>query len=370
LIAAVLEQRLTELWYRGGAAGWLLTPLAALYGAAVRLHRGAYAHGWMRSLRIRIPVIIVGNLTVGGTGKTPLVMWLVEQLAARGLRAAVLSRGYGRLAGAAGSKTPADPASAASESHEPDPPRVVRADSRWEDVGDEPLLIHRRTGCVTIVGRDRVNAARAAADFGFDLLVADDGLQHLPLARDCEIVVIDGARGFGTGRLLPAGPLREPVSRLKEVDLIVVNGEPEHPTLARLLSRSTVPVLSMSLTGGEALRVDGTGAARPLAKFADTPVHAVAGIGNPERFFRSLRAAGLRLIEHPFPDHHAFTAQELDFPEGYPILMTEKDAIRCRAFATRRTWFVPISAQLSGTDAAVLLERVERAFRARQALAR
>jgi tetraacyldisaccharide 4'-kinase len=369
LIVPVIEQRLTELWYRGGVAGLLLAPLALLYGAAVRLHRGAYAHGWMRSLRIRIPVIIVGNLTVGGTGKTPLVMWLVEQLAARGLRAAVLSRGYGGLAGAVRNKTPAQP-SAAGESHEPDPPSVVRADSRWEDVGDEPLLIHRRTGCVTIVGRDRVNAARAAADFGFDLLVADDGLQHLPLARDCEIVVIDGARGFGTGRLLPAGPLREPVSRLNEVDVIVVNGEAEHPSLARALSRSTVPVLSMSLTGDEALRVDGTGGPRPLAKFGDTPVHAVAGIGNPERFFRSLRAAGLTLIEHPFPDHHAFTAQELEFAEPYPILMTEKDAIRCRQFANRRTWFVPITAQLSGTDAAVLLERVERAYRARGTAAR
>jgi tetraacyldisaccharide 4'-kinase len=282
----------------------------------------------------------------------------------------VLSRGYRRLVGTSRGVTPARGASPAAESHDPDPPQVVRADSRWEEVGDEPLLIHRRTGCVTIVGRDRVNAARAAADFGFDVLVADDGLQHLPLARDCEIVVIDGARGFGTGRLLPAGPLREPVSRLREVDLIVVNGEPEHPSLARALNRSTVPVLAMSLTGEEALRVDGTGAARPLGEFGDSPVHAVAGIGNPERFFRSLRAAGLTLIEHAFPDHHPFAAQDLEFPEPYPILMTEKDAIRCRQFASARTWFVPVSAQLSGTDAAVLLERVERAFRARQAAAR
>ena len=366
MIRTVLEQRLSQLWYGGSPWAFLLRPLAALYGAALRFRRGAYVYGWLRSCRVRIPVVVVGNLTVGGTGKTPLVIWLVEQLALQGLRPCVLSRGYGRA-----TEHPRTTAAAQQDMLEAqDVLHVVHSDSSWEQVGDEPLLIHRRTGCVTVVGPDRVAAARAAADFGFDVLVTDDGLQHLPLARDCEIVVVDGTRGFGNGRLLPAGPLREPASRLSYADVVVVNGEAEHPSLARALRTCAAPVLHMRLTGSHAVRVDQVGAERPLEEFRGEPVHAVAGIGHPERFFRTLRAAGLEPIEHRFADHHPFTPQELAFADGYPVLMTEKDAVRCRAISSPRLWYLPVAAQLPAADAAVLLEHVARACRARGASAR
>jgi tetraacyldisaccharide 4'-kinase len=199
-----------------------------------------------------------------------------------------------------------------------------------------------------------------------DVILSDDGLQHLRLARVCEIAVIDGARGFGNGRLLPAGPLREPASRLDRVDLVVLNGAADHATVApAALSR---PVLRMSLVAGAARRVDGSGVERPLEDFRGAPVHAVAGIGNPERFFRELEAHGLELSRTAFPDHHPFTARDLAFADDRPILMTEKDAARCAALATPRMWYVPVSAHFDAADARKLLDEVRRrvdAFRPR-----
>jgi len=329
-----LERQLTQLWYREPARASPLQPLAWLYGAMLALRGRAYRWGWARSAGAGRPVVVVGNLTVGGTGKTPLTIWLARMLAAQGLRVGIVARGYGGSSGRG--------------------PRAVDAFSRWQDVGDEPVLLARRSGCPTVVGSDRLAAARALAAGGVDLILADDGLQHLRLARDCEIVVIDGARGFGNGRLLPAGPLREPTRRLLRVDAIVVNGSVTHGSLAALPPGM---VLGMQLQATEAVSVDER-RRRPLASFRGLRVHGVAGIGNPQRFFTELRAQGMEVIEHAFPDHHPLTAAELAFADSLPVLMTEKDAVKCAALADQRLWYVPITAQLAASDAQALLNRI------------
>jgi len=320
-------QRLERLWYEPAGPS-LLAPLGWLYGALGALRRGAYRTRLLRTRRLSRPVVVIGNLTVGGTGKTPLAIYLARELAAAGLRVGIVSRGYGRQGREA---------------------RAVQADSDWRDVGDEPLLLVRRTGCPTMVAADRVAAARTLIARGAEVILADDGLQHLRLGRDCEIVVIDGSRGFGNGRLLPAGPLREPAARLARADLVVVNGEPVHGSLgAGVLPAGA---LRMQLVAQPAVRLDGRGRACELGAFRGRRVHAVAGIGNPQRFFGELAGRGIELIEHPFPDHHPFTARELAFGDELPVLMTEKDAVKCAAFANARLWYVPVSAVFSDADA-------------------
>jgi tetraacyldisaccharide 4'-kinase len=324
---------LPERWYGPPSGGAWLAPLSSLYGALMRLRRRAYQSGLLASVRVAAPVVIIGNLTVGGTGKTPLTLWLAAALRARGLEVGILSRGYGRHGGAL---------------------RVVRTDSPWTEVGDEPLLLARRSGCATVVAADRVAGARRLIELGARVILCDDGLQHLRLARDCEILVIDGARGLGNGRLLPAGPLREPpAAALARVDLKVVNGAPEHASLAgagALLRMDLVPGAAVALVAGQGRRL--------LADFGANPVHAVAGIGNPARFFRELRDQELNLIEHAFPDHHAFSAADLAFGDELPVLMTEKDAVKCQEFADARLWYVPVEARFAEADARALLARV------------
>jgi tetraacyldisaccharide 4'-kinase len=336
-----VEQRLTELWYSETAGPpLLLRGLSFVYAAVTQARRSAYANGWLRSHRAGKPVVVVGNLTVGGTGKTPLVAWLAEQLSARRLAVGIVSRGYGR----AGEGIP----------------RIVEPDSDWRDVGDEPLLLRRRTGCDTIVARDRLAGTQALVARGADVIVADDGLQHLRLARDCEVVVIDGTRGFGNGRLLPAGPLREPLSRLLRADVAVVNGAAEHISLVRGERPVQATALQMSLVASDACRLDDQESPRPLESFRGRRVHAVAGIGNPARFFRDLRAKGIDVVEHAFDDHHPYVARDLDFSDELPVLMTEKDAVKCRAFANPRLWHVPVVARFSEAHACELLEHVVR----------
>jgi tetraacyldisaccharide 4'-kinase len=316
----------------------LLLPLSWLYGAVMSARRYSYSQGWLPCWRMHRPVIVVGNLTVGGTGKTPLVAWLAERLKERGLRVGILSRGYGSTATT---------------------PRVVELNSRWQDTGDEPLLLRQRTGCDVVVSIDRVAGAQLLVQRGVDVILADDGLQHLRLARDIEIVVIDGARGFGNGRLLPAGPLRESAQRLSQADVVVVNGAAEHTSISNLPRARTV---QMALAPGRVLPVVGTRADRSLESFRGQKVHAVAGIGNPWRFFADLRSRGLDIVEHPFPDHHPFTPADLNFGDTAPVLMTEKDAVKCRAFADARvlstSWFVPVTARFSDIQAGVILDQV------------
>jgi tetraacyldisaccharide 4'-kinase len=328
-----MEQRLTTLWYRESAGFSMLAPLGWLYGLVMALRRLAYARGLLKTQRAAKPVIVVGNLTVGGTGKTPLVAWLAQRLALTGLRVGIVSRGYGRAGSA---------------------PQSVHAETSWREVGDEPMLLASLTGCDVVVARDRFAGAQELVALGVDVIIADDGLQHLRLARDCEIVVIDGARGFGNGRMLPAGPLREPASRVRSASLVVVNGTPEHASLRGGVEGS----LQMALFGGEALRVDGLAMPEPLEHFRGRRVHAVAGIGHPQRFFRDLRARGLDIVEHAFPDHHPFTVADLTFGDDLPVLMTQKDAVRCREIQDARLWYVPVVARFSEPQARELLDRV------------
>lgn len=318
---------LTRRWYGTAKSPWILRPLAALFGLVARLRRRRQQRR-AREQRLPVPVVVVGNIAVGGTGKTPFVIWLVERLREWGWRPGVVSRGYGGRARAW--------------------PQRVQPESDPAQVGDEPVLIATRAGCPVVVGPDRVAAARELlAAGGVDIVVSDDGLQHYRLWRDLEIVVVDATRGLGNGRLLPAGPLREPASRLAEVALVVANG-----------SGWTAPAgrpLAMRLAADEARRLDGSGA-RPLAAFAGQTVHAVAGIGNPARFFAMLSQQNIGLVVHPFPDHHAFTRADLEFGDELPVLMTEKDAVKCRAFAGPAHWVVPVAARIEPAGVAVVQE--------------
>lgn len=332
-----MEKWLNRVWYGDAAGGALLRPLSLLYGAVAAARRGAYRAGLLKRIQVDCPVIVVGNLTVGGTGKTPLVAWLTQQLKRSGLRPAIVSRGYG------------------SEGGEP---RSVESTSDWREMGDEPTLLHRVTGAPVFVSADRVAAAQAAVRHGANIIVSDDGLQHLRLARNCEIVVIDGARGFGNARLLPAGPLREPVQALARADVIVVNGDAGPKVIEQIQAAQGRPVVTMRLHPTSAWSLGSSDEHRALESWRGKPVHGVAGIGNPARFFQTLRASGIEVVEHPFPDHHAFTAADLAFDDGLPVLMTEKDAVRAGDFADPRMWYVPVTATFTDADTRTLMEPV------------
>jgi len=329
------ERELQGIWYGRRQPGVVLRVLAGLFGVAGAMRRGFYAAGLLARVRLPVPVIVVGNITVGGTGKTPLVIALVQALRARGRKPGVIGRGYGGSVQG-----------------------VARVDAQSDPlvVGDEARLIFDATGVPVAVGRDRVAAGRALlASETVDLLIADDGLQHHRLQRDIEICVIDGERRFGNGRLLPAGPLREPVSRLDRVDFRVCNGGEAQP--------GEIP---MTLAGEQAVALDDGARSQPLRAFAGQRVHAVAGIGNPQRFFAQLRVAGIDVIEHPFGDHHAYVAKDLDFGDGLPILMTEKDAVKCRAFARPSLWYVLARGVLPETWLDSVFDRLSGAGRKRR----
>lgn len=308
---------LDALWYRPHPARWLLWPLSLFYGFVIALRRGLYRRGWLRSGRLPVPVIVVGNITVGGTGKTPLVIWLVEQLRARGWEPGIISRGYG-----------------GRSRHWP---RDVLPGSDPGEVGDEPVLLAQRLHCPIVVGPQRIEDARhLLAWHDVNIIVSDDGLQHYALWRDIEIAVVDGTRGpegLGNGLLLPAGPLREPAARLREASLVVTHGADGQG-------------LRMDLAPGVVRRLDGM-EERPLAAFAGQAVHALAGIGHPERFFELLRAAGLRPQAHGFPDHYKYSQEDIVFKDNMDVIMTEKDAVKCRGFAGPRHWYLTVQARLA-----------------------
>jgi len=315
-----------RIWYDRANPPWWLMPLSFIYGAVSGSRRYLYARRLRRSTRLARPVVIVGNLSVGGTGKTPLVCWLVARLAERGFKPGVVTRGYG------GSSSTV---------------RVVEPSDDPKMVGDEAILLARRTAVPVAAGRDRPAAAQLLVSAGCDVIVSDDGLQHYALARDCEVVVIDGDRRFGNGWLLPAGPLRETRSRLAVADAVVVNG-------GRALLEGA---LSMRLEAKKALALCGGGAA-PLDSFAGRAVHAVAGIGNPERFFNMLRAHGIEVVGHPLADHARLRPRDILFADERPVLMTEKDAVKCAGLADQRHWYVPVSACFDGGESTTLLDIV------------
>lgn len=311
-----MKSRLPEsVWYGGHPLRYPLMPLSWLYCAVVWLRRLAYRRGWLKSRRLPAPVILVGNLTVGGTGKTPLVLWLSAFLRQQGYRPGIVTRGYGGRGA--------------------EWPRLVTKDSDPVEVGDEPVLLARRSGSPVVAGPDRVAAGEMlAATRECDMIVSDDGLQHYRLWRDLEILVVDASRGFGNGLCLPAGPLREPVRRGYAVDLTVCNGGP--------CPRGQV----MQLAAGRLVSLGDPGRIRSLSDLRGQRVTAVAGIGNPERFFALLRQHGLHLDERPYPDHHRFSREEAaSWPAG-PVIMTEKDAVKCERFARRDHWYLPVDARL------------------------
>ena len=330
-------------WTRSSAWQFLLRPVSWLFSVLVSVRRLAYERGWLTSKRLPVPVIIVGNITVGGSGKTPLVIWLVEQLRVAGYAPGVISRGYGGTERG---------------------PFEVGPLSDPVEVGDEPVLIAARTEAPSFVGRDRFVAGNAllAAHPNCDVIVSDDGLQHYRLRRDIEIVVVDGQAGFGNVCLLPAGPLREPVSRLRNADFVVVNhGSDDHATQSAQLAVpngiSGKPI-SMRLSGQVFYNAKDPNQHALAADLRHQVIHAVAGIGRPRRFFDHLRQLGLNIVEHPFPDHHAYRRDDLAFDTGAIVLMTEKDAVKCRAFAQESWWVLAVSAQLDDRFFANLLRKL------------
>ncbi|MDH4609404.1 tetraacyldisaccharide 4'-kinase [Pseudomonas sp. BN102] len=309
-----LSDRLLDAWYQGHPALGLLRPLEWLYRRVAQRKRATFLAG-QGGYRPPVPLIVVGNITVGGTGKTPMILWLIEHCRARGLRVGVVSRGYG-----------AKP---------PQLPWRVRAEQGAKLAGDEPLLIVRRSGVPLVIDPDRSRAVQALLEQEeLDLVLSDDGLQHYRMGRDLELVLIDAARGLGNGRCLPAGPLREPPERLESVDAVLRNGA--EADSAEGFSFQLHPAELVNLRSGERVGLD---------HFAPgQAVHAVAGIGNPRRFFRTLEALNWRPIPHAFADHAVYSPAALDFAPPLPVLMTEKDAVKCRAFAAADWWYLAVDA--------------------------
>lgn len=327
--------RTPAYWYGEGAIPLGARLLEPLYAGATALRRGLYRRGWLKRQQVPVPVVVVGNVTAGGTGKTPLTIELVARLKAAGWKPGVASRGYGR-----------DEAGTA---------RWIEADTPVGLAGDEPALIAWKTGVPVRVDGDRVAAARRLVEAGCDIVVCDDGLQHYRLARDVEIEVVDAQRRYGNGHLLPAGPLREPAARARECDFRVVN----------LGQASDLPEQAAAGFGEWEMRLrielaQPLGGARsyPLSAFAGRRVHAVAGIANPERFFAMLRQRGIGVVPHAFADHHRYRAEDFAFGSRLPVLMTEKDAVKCRDLADDGYYGVPLQAELPEAFWVALLDRL------------
>lgn len=308
----------------------LLVPLSWLFYLLSNIRRLCYRCGILKSQRLKNPIIVVGNITVGGTGKTPLVIWLVEQLRHTGFTPGIISRGYGV---------------SNQQSIE------VFPGSSSGDVGDEPVLLARRADCPVFVNQDRVAAAKSLlqAHPACDVIISDDGLQHYRMQRDIELLVVDAVRGFGNGLLLPAGPLRESRSRLKQVDAVIYNGKATDFSGFQMELRPTVlrQVQDPSVTAS-------------LSELANVPVKAVAGIGNPQRFFQQLRDMPLLIEEYAFPDHHAFQPEDLAFAADAVVLMTEKDAVKCAAFAKPNWWYLPVDAVVDKALADYIVQKLRK----------
>lgn len=328
-----------KVWFHQHTAKWLLVPLlfplSILFFLVSAIRRFAYKYGWFTSIKPSVPVVIVGNIGIGGNGKTPVTLFLIEQLNKQGLKVGVISRGYG--------------------SNAPYYPFQVDKNSTADVVGDEPLLIARRSEANVIIGADRIASCVHLVEQGCDIIIADDGLQHYRLARTFEFVVIDGKRLFGNGLVLPAGPLREPVSRINTADAVIVNGP---SNFKNRYPHITPSVVSMNLNANDVVHV-ATGKRLTIASFinehlsADKKVNAIAGIGDPSRFFNTLSDNGFNIEkEKGFVDHQAFSAEDLMiFSDSIPLLMTEKDAVKCQQFAKENYWYLPVDAVFENSKA-------------------
>lgn len=327
--------RVVTAWYtpRMTLLAAVLWPLSLIFRIVVAVRRWLYRAGMLPSERLPVPVVVVGNITVGGAGKTPLVLALADALTARGWHPAIVSRGYGGSAQTA---------------------RAVALGDDSAIVGDEPLLF-AAAGYPVWIGADRATAGRGVigAHPACDVLLSDDGLQHYRLARTVEVAVIDAARGFGNGLMLPAGPLREPVARLSGVDAVVRLVAPDAPSSA-VSGRETV--MTHAPQPWRPVR-DGGPVADPSA-WRGREVHAVAGIGHPQRFFAMVRSLGITAIEHAFPDHHRFTHGDLAFPGAAAVLMTQKDAVKCVGIADDRCWYLPLTATIDPALVALVEKRI------------
>ncbi len=295
-------------WSRRGFFCFLLSPIAGIYRLIIALRYLLYKYNIKKTSKFKLPIIIVGNITVGGTGKTPLVIWLAEFLQKQGFQPGIVSRGYNSKATY---------------------PYEVKENSTAAEVGDEALLIKQRTKCPMVIAPNRVAAVQKLLETNnCNIIISDDGLQHYALSRDLEIAVIDAKQRFGNGFCLPAGPLREPIKWLQQVDLIIENG-----TSMQLLPDKLYNLAEPELT-------------KDLTEFKGKTVHAIAGIGNPQRFFTMLRNFDINVIEHPFPDHYVFHPQDLSYNDELMVLMTEKDAVKCQQLDNNKYWCVPITVQL------------------------
>lgn len=309
------KEFIENIWYTKHPLGLLLLPLSWFYTLIIVLRRLCYQSGLIAVNQVNAPVIIVGNISVGGTGKTPLVIWLVKYFKSKGYKPGIVSRGYG---GKFSGKT-----------------QQVRPDSDPFLVGDEPVLIAKRTACPVAIAVQRRRAAEELIEhYDCDLIICDDGMQHYSLDRDIEIAVVDGQHRFGNKHCLPAGPLREPVSRLKTVDFVVskyIAGRHEY---------------KMEYRYGDLISLTNSARMMSVASLSAQSVHVIAGIGNPDRYYSYLRNQKLNLIMHEFSDHHPFAAEDIKFNDDLPVVMTEKDAVKCAAYATERHWYLPITATL------------------------
>lgn len=317
---------LMQHWYQVKKPALVLRLLSMLYRTVIAVRYLFYRNGLFKQKRLSVPVIVVGNITVGGTGKTPLVIALAKMLTARGFHPGIISRGYGR---------------------DHDAPMRVRNNMMASQVGDEPLMMSMRLTCPIWVGANRVETAKRLLSTSpqVDVIISDDGLQHYPLARDIELVVFDAERGIGNGCLLPAGPLRESLQRMQRADYAIINGKPSQqwPWLNHIAHVN----MQLKFTKLSAVNSKLSKQIPPsLSALRAKKIHAVAGIGNPQRFFNILRAQGLTIIPHAFQDHHHYQIKDFNAMQDAPIIMTEKDAVKCRDFALTQAWYLPVTASL------------------------
>jgi tetraacyldisaccharide 4'-kinase len=332
-----------KVWFNGHAAKWLLVPLllplSALFWLLSAMRRLSFTLGLSKSTKVNKPVIVVGNIGVGGNGKTPMVIHLVELTRSLGLTPGVISRGYGGEA--------------------PHYPYLVTSTSTALEAGDEPILIQQRCQVAIAVGSDRIASAELLIEQGCDIIISDDGLQHYRLQRAIELIIVDGKRLFGNGLLLPAGPLREGQWRLPKSDLVIYNGETKDNV------KQDFPSLTMTLAATELCNLK-TGERINLPEFikANAKVNAMAGIGAPQRFFDTLTTNGVGLEkQQSFVDHHAFTLADFTaFDDNIPLLMTEKDAVKCRLFCKKNWWYLPVDAKFSQAEQRILRDKIKAAI--------